>query len=427
MGILDIFKIKKSFPKVEKGNVKLVKDTIIYDDGRGNDPELLDLTVLKYVFVTMLGGQPYLMLFSNHQHHIACNLKGFQNVYKALSKRFGFNDSAFFEVINQTKDIKKRLWIHPEKTNFKLLDNEYSDFENGIEVLSDPPIFISWDITQFELIALQVGETYTSDTDIVYFKFSYPVRIGNMIIDNLECYVGNNRENIGVQNYFANLTDQSLTSKSYYDIKNNWLKRLDLKNNVDETGWERSDQNHIIIYLTKSKDIYFSLSYNFSDQSNYDSGSTSFYITNDRDYSTVLTDISNKIPITISHSFILQQQYSISENYKNNNYVSITPQVVMSQLNNKSIIWYDANTKLLGFSDNNLSLIYPINDLDKVIIYNVLPARGAGYSELRIRLKNGDLHFVFSTNTTYEFDEIANLINQWTDLETEISGPWYND
>src|SRR5690606_34610105 len=106
------------------------------------------------------------------------------------------------------------------------------------------------------------------------------------------------RKDIGLQEFVIDLYHESLTDKSYHDIKQNWMKIIPI--DVEQNGYERDDQNYLYFYLTEEEDIYFSIVYSYNDEGNNDDGATSFHIVNNRDYSHVMHDeaLEKSIEIT---------------------------------------------------------------------------------------------------------------------------------
>lgn len=413
-----------TFPKEENGTIQIIGNMVRYDDGRGNEPEEFAIDKTKYVNVTLLGDTPYLLFFSDYQHYVSSTLKGFETVYTQLSAKFGFDDEAFFEVMHQTEEITKRLWIKPRKTNYHFLDGNYNDYTNGWEVQTNPSKFISWDTTINDLQNLNIGSIFLDEFDNEYFNIEYPVRFGNMILDELTIMIQDKRKDIGLQEFVIDLYHESLTDKSYHDIKQNWMKIIPI--DVDENGYERDDQNYLYFYLSEKEDIYFSLVYSYNDDGNNDDGATSFHIVNNRDYSHVMYDEALENSIQITSSLGLKLDYDIEESYTTNIYVVDTPNRVKEVMSGKALIWLDEKANKIGFSNTECSLVYPIADIKNFTIYNVLPARGPGFSELRVSFKNDSYNRIFS-GKTYEFDGLADILIQWTNKEVQIPGPFYND
>lgn len=413
-----------TFPKEEKGTIQIIGNIVRYDNGRGNEPEEFAIDKTKYVNVMLLGDTPYLLFFSDYQHYVSSTLKGFEAVYKQLSAKFGFDDAAFFEVMHQTEEITKRLWIKPRKTNYHFLEGEYNDYKNGWEVQSNPPKFISWDTTINELEDLNIGSFFFDEFENEYFNIEFPVRFGNMILDELTIMIQDKRKDIGLQEFVIDLYHESLTDKSYHDIKQNWMKIIPI--DVEESGYERDDQNYLYFYLSEEEDMYFSIVYSYNNESNNDDGSTSFHIINNRDYSHVMHDEDLQKSIEITSYFSLKQDYDLEESYTTNIFVVDTPKRVQEVMSDKALIWYDEKAKRIAFSNTECSLVYPIGEIENFTIYNVLPARGLGFSELRVYLKNDSYNRVF-TSETYVFDGLAEILKQWTNKDVEKPEPYYND
>lgn len=414
----------KKFPTEEQGLIEIIGNTVRYDEGHGNEPEEFDLDALKYVNVMILGDTPFLLFFSHYQHYVSSTLKGFEQVYRNLSKKIGFDDVAFFEVINQKEEITKRLWRKPSNTNYHFLDQAFDDYKNGWEVQTNPPKFISWDTTMNELKTFEIGSFYLDEFENKYFKIDYPVRLGNMILDELTIFSERIRENIGIQEFTVDLIHESLSDRSYHEIKENWRKIIPV--DIEENGYEREDQNYLTFNLTEEEDIYFSLVYNYNFESNNDDGAATFHIKNNRDYSAVMFDEALENSVEITDFITLKQDYALEANYADNVYVVNTPERVKAVMDEKALIWIDKKGNRIGFSSTESSLVYPISEIQHFMIYNVLPGRGTGYAEIKVCLQNDDEHYIF-TGDTYAFVFIASTLKNWTNKKVQIPGPFYND
>lgn len=275
-----------------------------------------------------------------------------------------------------------------------------------------------------ELKTFGIGSFYLDEFQNEYFKIDYSVRLGNMILDELTICSEGKRLDIGVQEFTVDLKHESLSDLSYHEIKENWIKIIPI--DVEENGYEREDQNYLSFYLTEEEDIYFSLVYNYNCESNNDDGATSFHIKNNRDYSAVMFDEALENSVEITDSIALKQDYDIGANYADNMYVVDTPERVKAVMEEKALIWIDKKGDRIGFSNTESSLVYPLSEIQHFMIYNVLPARGPGYADLKVCLQNDDEHYIFDGDT-YAFDFIASTLKNWTNKEVQIPEAFYND
>lgn len=373
------FKNSTKFPKEKnKDLIWQVGDRLHYLN-HGNE-EQVNLTKLRYAYVQLLAGEPYLFLFDDHQHYIPASSQGFSKIYPMLSQQFGFDDQLFFDTIKKKEDCKTKIWIRPQECNYKILDENFDDDSEGFEVYTEPKQFISWDITYTDLEHLHVGHRYTSAYGTPYFKFDYPVRIGNLWLDE--------------ENYHA-----------------------------DDYGYEREDQCYLSFDF--GNQISSSICYTYDDENGYDDGGTSLHFYNQRVYPALLENPVYEQQIEITELVKLKNNWDIKQDVRKNAAVKHIPTGVKQQLGKSSGIWFDRKNNKIGFAGRETSIIFDIDTIEFFEINNALPAKGAGYALLRINLTNGNYYYIFEANT-YELDPYAAKLASWTNRKVTIPEAYYN-
>lgn len=421
MGFWNLFSSSKFPQEGTEGEIYIKGDVLFYTDH--GYVEEVDLTQLRYAYAEVLAERPYLFLFDFQQRYISAELKGFEGVYKQLSERFGFNDSLFLEVINSKKEQKQRIWLKKEPRNYEVLEAEFEDFDEGFEVLKDEGIFVSWDTQYDEIEDLKVGHFYQGTFDMRYFKFDYPVRIGKLKLDGLEFYADDERQDIAIQSYFVTLYDESNSDKSYRELRALWKEETDVsEEDLVESGFEREDQCYLGFNLDG---VQITLCYTYDSEHGYDDGGTSVGISNYRAYEDATSNEDYDGSIELTHVIDLEDVYEVEADYRKNNFVKDVPTVIGENYENSSVIWLDKKNGILGFSGEEYALIYPFLEVDYLVIQNILPAKGGGYSELRMVLKNGDSNLIYYGNQN-EFDDYAETLLSVFDLKVEFPEPYYN-
>ena len=420
MGLFSWFKKENS--ELTKKEIYIEGNRLFYHD-HGNLEEV-HLDQLKYAYVEILGEQPYLFLFDFQQRYILATQSGFMDVYLTLSDRFGFNNDVFKKVVKENiEDTKERIWIKPEKKNYQILDADFDDLDEGFEVLSNPPKFISWDTTYDEMLTLNVGEISKGSFDLDYFKFNNPVRIGRLVVDELEYYADNVRGDMAVEGYFATLHDDGLTDKSYHELRAYLKAETETsEEELEEQGHEREDQKYLNFY---EDEIGFSICYTYAIEGSYDDGATSFSITNYRDYEGLLENENYDSAIELSEIVELSKLYEINENYRKNKNVKSIPKIIEQDYAENSIIWLDKKNSKIGFSGEGVALIYNTSEIEKVVVQNVLPAKGGGYSYLELLLINDQKVTVYYAEQN-DFDDIVDVLETKFKLKVEVPEPYYN-
>lgn len=405
-----------TLPKeTSKNKVSLKEHTLFYTDN--GFEESVDLSNLKYAYVEIIAEEPYMYLFDYCQHYIEVKSQGFSKIYPTLSNRFQWNDEVFFNTIYSKKDQKHRIWLNSQSQNYQILSTDFNDFKQGFEVQSKPPQFFSWETTYEQFLNAHVGNIYSSEFDTNIFQFDAPVRMGRVVVDQLEFYADNERLDIPVQTFFMQVYHKRLDENSYLELKKAWLK--DIPTDADDLGYERDDQWYSSFDLDN---VYFSMVYSFEDESGYDDGSTSISINNQRDY-TDLIQIRENLEVSDWVKFNVPNDFS--PNYKSNANVEKISNEIAKLSNGNDMCWFDKTNKEIGFTHDQLMISYPLSDIEKVVIQNVLPAKGGGYSVLMVGLKNQKTQTIYYSEL-YAFDEYIEKLKLNFGVIVEVPEPYYN-
>lgn len=417
--MFNLFKKNNSFPKeTEPGNVCIKGDQIFYED-HGNE-EVVDLSKLKYAYIQVLGDRPFLFLFDYQQHYISITQKGFSDTYPLLSKRFGFDDVLFFKTVNSKKEQKHRIWIKEQTKNYEILPSIHNDFSKGFEVLCQPSKFVSWDTTYNEFPTLNIGQIYASEFGSNYFKIDYPVRIGSMIIQDLEFYYDNNQKNIAVQAYFTSLYSSTNTDDSYKEIRDLWMKEI--PTDIEDVGYERADQSSVRFDMN---DMQLTLSYTYDAAHGYDDGSTVLEIDNFRDYADVLLQPRDDLKIETTKIIAFKLGMNFLPKYQKNSKVTTIPDLIPHEAMHRQALWLDVANQKFGFTGDQYAIEYQLKDVDYITIQNVLPAKGGGYVELSVQPKSGYSESIYYGDLN-SLDEYAVQMEQLLGIKVEMPEPYYN-
>ena len=411
--------MNQTFPKEENLNKVYIKNNILYYTEYGYE-ESVNLSILQYAYAEVLAEEPYLFLFDYCQHYISVKSQDFSIIYTLISQQFEFNDALFFKIINQKSEKKERIWLKKQAQNYKILNTNFDDFELGFEIQSLQPQFFSWETTYKDFFNSNTGEIYQSEFDTKIFKFSYPVRIGNIVLDSLEFNAENDRLDIPVETFFTQIYHSSQNQNSYLDIKKRWLQ--DIPTDDEDLGYERQDQWYSSFDLN---DVYFSLVYTFEKESGYDDGSTSISINNRRDYSDKIDVYKNNDALQIDQFFTFKESNNFALNYKENSKIFKIPELIKTKAEGLDACWLDKFNNELGFTHDQFAVIYSLKSIDKIIIQNVLPAKGGGYSELIVLLHNKQFEVVYYSNL-YAFDPFIDTLKNNFEIIVEVPEPYYN-
>lgn len=404
---------------MDNKEIWIEENTLFYKDHCSI--ENANLFTLKYAYVQILGDVPYLFIFADRQHYISTKLNNFDKTYLQISERYGLDDETFFAVCKTGQEGDKvKIWAKKSPQNFQILDEYECDGDFGYEVYAEPKQMISWDTTYEQLEASGYVEAYLSDFGARYLRFKYPVRIEAVLIAELEIYADNTVANRPVQEFFADLYDETNTDESYKKLRQLWINE-DV--DINQYGYERDDQCYL--QFAFAKDISASICYTYDNDTGYDDGSTSLHFYNKREYKYFLENKAYEEVMEISGWISFNKKLDMNIKYADNENVKYIPPKVNELLKNKSGIWLDSVNHKIGFAGADTALILDIEKIKHFTLQNILPAKGAGYADFIVYLNTGNYMYVFIEDT-YFFDRFAQQLEKITKKPVEIPEAYYN-
>lgn len=361
-----LFKSDKFPEECNDGTIKIEGNKIICLDNHGILSCDVNIDDIQYAYVIVNANKKsFLFLFDHHQNSIPTIFMGFKKVYEELSKKYKFNDSVFFKNVNKKIELKKEIWRRHYEPTYKILKGDFKDYHIGFEIQSPKKQFISWETTYEELEKIKDVFFETSPYGQKISKFKYPIRIGNIILNDFNSYFYNSRNDVPILKFYTHCFDFEGTDKSYIDLKAILVKDLDL--NKEISNYERSDQKYLNF---NANDINLSICYTYNSDWQFNSGYTSLIIENKRLYPDFLVDKNYEAKITISDYLILEGNIGISGDYKRNRRVKRRPQKVIEKFDNQALIWTDDVNFKIGFSSGNFSHVFDSKDI-KSFLYKI--------------------------------------------------------
>ncbi|WP_159023304.1 hypothetical protein [Formosa sp. L2A11] len=398
------------FPEpTSNGEVKIENNTLICQDfkDKGMRSCVVNLDDLQYVYIKVIDeNDKYLFLFDHHQNDIPLTYKGFEKVYTQLSETFNFNDAVFFENMTKTERLKKQIWRRKYPKTYTILDTNYSDYNEGFEIQSQPKQFISWESTYDEIKDYENIYFEKSPYDQTLLKFKYPIRIGNVILTTLQAYFDNTRTDVPVLHYYCNCYNDLGNDGSYNDL--NKVFTQDLVPDKVLKGYERADQKNWFFDLNNIK---LSMCYTYDSNWQFDGGNTSITIKNQREYPELLIDVVYEKAIVISETLSLDGDFSCPEDYMRNSRIKYTPKSITEKFKAGTIIWTDSVNEKIGFASKGYAQVFDLAEIKALNIRNVLPARGRGRADLFVITTDDTFHTVLS-GTCKVFDKYVDNLKQ---------------
>lgn len=413
-----------SFPvETNDGNVWKKANLIFYQYKGNIHTQEVDVDLLRYVYIVVdRRGEASLFLFDNHQHYIPVHFNGFRDVYVALSEKLGFNDQVFFEYLNSKEIVKKQVWRNMRTRNYQVLrDSGFSDYDEGFEIQSPEKEFISWDTTYGELAKSKQVYIDESPYGQKIIKFKFPVRVGNILMNHLRAYLDNvRREDAPMLHFYADCYDETNSHNSYWELKETLERYIEVKEHLP--GYERDDQHY---YSVAINGMQISIVYTFDSDWQFNGGSTSLSIKNNREYADLLVDQDYEKAIEVSDFFFLNEQIEIIGNYKKDPQVRRRPEKLNLKAGDKPVVWLDNKNGRLGFADKTRCKVEALNTIESFAIQNILPAKGGGGAYLIIKLNSGKSYEVIR-GKCYSLDFLQEKLAQMTNRPVGME-PEYHD
>lgn len=311
--------------------------------------------------------------------------------------------SALFKNLFKFKKAKNRQCY--------LFNQEHFDLSDGYEVLSSPPIFLGWDTTYAELERLGICRIVREEKvdDLVYYYFLYPVRLGSLIIEGLyarHCeWIDKDKMSV-VRFYHYDFIDES----EILMIKNTLIKSVA---HYPNTAVKVVNPN----FNGKNHTFYISLKGIEFDRFSF---SLSFDIRNNRDFAGIRQNQDYETVINIDRLLLLDKHICINADYKKSKYIKRIPPKLVEQYPAKPLVWQDDVNGVVGIADWQNAVIIPKQKLKRVVLFVARPAKGSGYSILRLDIDDEKFDLYKSKYNDRKIVEISEQLADFLGIQREI-------
>jgi len=405
--------------KNSNGEVKIIDGTTIKSTGEHWVYNCeFDLNKVEYAYLVINARlESYLFVMTanpSRKNHIATTYKGFQDVYRRLSEKYGFADDLFEKYVDAKAPLKVCIWRKKYKQNYSILKETHSAITEGFEIQSPEKEFIAWDLPLEELRTKNGVQIKPNAFGSKTLDFDYPVRIGSVILENMQAIIHKNREDIPVLHFHTKCYAATNTDQSYWELKNYFIEAVGLQLG---RGWDRDDQKNTPFEL---RGMNLSICYTYDSEYGFEAGYTSLIIENNRDYPAVLVDEMYEQKMAISDYQVLQNGIYIAGNYKKEAQIKRRPPKLTELCGEKPLIWRDDNNQKIGFANGRFAKIYEADKIEKIYIQNTLPARGAGRADLEILLQGEEHRRSIFSAFCRGFDDYAEKIETLTGKQVEF-------
>jgi len=332
----------------------------------------------------------YLLIFEEYQKNIPEDAEGFDEVFAALLDFFHIEEELYFSYINLEEDFKVELWRKIEPNNTSILNTRFKkgkflrELNEGFIIEDNPSLLIPWNTTKDKLLNLDNIVKPVKGNDSKDIIFAFPVRIGNIVIENLRGYnFRGDRSDVPLQFFNSQSVIDGNGDKNYFLIYEA-LKKL-IGNPFK--GYHRSDQNNS---LWKFEGLLISLTYWYDSTYSYESGYASLTITNERVYKEYLIN-KYLLPKDIEAVFyekklLIPCSFRKSKFYK---YATKDIRTLLSKRKMGTVMWIDKLSNNIGIANDDFTIIIPRQEVLGMELQNIWPAKGRGSSTLTFLLGNG--------------------------------------
>lgn len=387
---MGFFKRKNRFPTedINRGEVLITNDEIIIkNNSYESDDEIIKFKSIEYIYLeTSDYSEPSMFIYQGRQYYIPGDYLGTERLWKHLAERFSFDINIVYSHLKDKKNAIHKLYRTTYTKNYSITSTNTNDYLEGYEIQSPTPLFIPWNTTKEDLLKCP----YIS-SDGFYLDITYPVRIGNIIIDNLGTYINDVRSDVSPQNYYAKCFATDGSDKSLYELKNKIEQDLGSK-----ASYSFNDDSNLLFYA-KSNDITLEISYSNDDNDcrTIAYSFSSLHISTKYEYPNLLNDTDYTSKLELSNTFIFKYPLNTPTNYHRDDRIKHTPEIIQKHSKGKSIIWIDNANNILGFADNEYAIWFDRMEIDSLTLWNMLPAKGGGFCNLSINLNTGESVTVF--------------------------------
>lgn len=366
----------------------------------------LDVNTLMAIFLDLRTDDPCLILIGNTTHKVPLNAQCLKAMIYQLAGILDISLQRVMNILQNEGDGVFCAWRKTGNQTYQLQSHKPIDYDLGFEVLSPTPVFINWDIPMHDIVHSYGHLLKTSENHASVLHFKYPVRVGNIVLNQL-IFHKTKRNKLPSQSFYAKCYHHSATDKSYYELKEKL--RHDFPNDEHHFNYERSNR---MSYSFKGAGIYFNLKYSYFCDWEYEHCFTFFTIENKRDYSHLLqcNEYEKKLEVSALHHFT--ENLRLNADFRESNHVFLRPKSLQNQ--GDLIIWIDLKNDIIGFADKQYCLLFTASHIEYFALMNIRPAKGGGGSYLDIKLISEKSSFEVLSGKCYALDEPSAQIQRIT-------------
>lgn len=322
------------------------------------------------------------------------------NIFKRHKKQLHQTNQPLKALLWRKKISANYHFLAPEKTN------PYLDLAEGFEIQSPPKEFISWDLPFAELKRHKAVSVDING----YLAFKYPVRMGELLLKKLNASTAITRKDMPVLNFYTHCREASNSDRSFTEL-GHYLKNYPGMKTLSSWGDMQKHQQFLINGLRL--EVY----YQYTDAYSFESGATHLSITNTRDYPDLLVDEPYESQLVVSKTLVFKKEIQLYGDYRTNKRIKRCPNKIRVKYGSQPVVWSDDVNCKIGFAQGGFSQVFDQKEVKAFQIQNILPAKGGGYADFYVLLKNEKYRYLLLRANCNGFDEYAAVIKNITRKE----------
>jgi len=261
--------------------------------------------------------------------------------------------------------------------NYKILPRESSDWTKGYEIQAPEKTFISWDIPIRKMF--ENHEYLLKISTYGDIRFKYPVRVGNMILENFKTSFTNDKDPGPFTRFDAHCVHSQQADKGFGEIHRNLLRQL---NNPVDIFYDEQHNLLRSVFQLNGLDL---VDYQ---QGIDERGDVLLRWINHRDYPYLLENSAYEKKMVISDQCVWEEKrLELGKNYRQNVHIKRSPSTIHKKFGNRTVVWKDNDHRILGFAQGDKAHLYPLDGVDHLSVQSVEDSRIGFGATLRVHLK----------------------------------------
>ena len=210
-------------------------------------------------------------------------------------------------------------------------------------------------------------------------RFKYPVRVGNMILENFKTSFARDKDPRPFMCFEAHCVHSGQADKGFREIHQNLLRQL---NNPEDIFYDKQKNLLRSVFQLNGLDL---VDYQ---QGIDERGDVLLRWVNHRDYPYLLENSAYEKKMVVSDQCVWEEKrLELRKNYRQSVHIKRSPSTIHKKFGNRTVVWKDNDHHILGFAQGDKAHLYPLYDVDHFSIQSVDDSRIGFGATLCVHLK----------------------------------------